>query len=146
MSENNVFDPMEASVAEQSSGGLPAGNYVGVFEAAEYLPAQEGDAMSGEGARKWAKIVFKWRLTEDPSNGEHKGKYALRETPQSTGVKSSYVQTCGLVMGKPLTPNDAIKLKPFVGRKYLLTVGNKTDKNGNPTNWTHVVNAMLMPQ
>jgi hypothetical protein len=35
--------------------------------------------------------------------------------------------------------------KPFAGRKYLLTIGNKTDKNGNPTNWTHVVNAMLMP-
>jgi len=140
MSEN-LFDPMEGVVAESNAGGLPSGNYAGVFEAAEYLPAQEPDAMSGEGGRKWAKIAFKWRITE----GEHEGKYAVRETPQSTGVKSSYVQTCGWVMGKPLTPRDAIKLKALVGRKYLLTVGNKADKNGNPTNWTHVVNAMLIP-
>lgn len=139
---DTLFDPMEGMVAESNSGGLPAGNYVGVFEAAEYLPAQEPDAMSGEGGRKWAKIVFKWRITD----GEHNGKYAVRETPQSTGVKSSYVQVCGLVMGKPLTPKDGIKLKPFVGRKYLLSISNKTDKSGNPTNWTHVVNAMLMPQ
>jgi hypothetical protein len=139
---DTLFDPMEGMVAESNSGGLPAGNYVGVFDATEYLPAQETDAMSGEGGRKWAKIAFKWRIID----GEHSGKYAVRETPQSTGVKSSYVQVSGLVMGKPLTPKDAIKLKPFVGRKYLLTISNKTDKSGNPTNWTHVVNAMLMPQ
>lgn len=145
MSEDKVFDPMESIVADSNAGGLPTGNYVGVFETAEYLPAEEPDAMSGEGGRKWAKIAFKWRLTEDATNGEHKGKYAVRETPQSTGAKSSYVQVCGWVLGKPLTPKDAVKLKPCVGRKYLLTVGNKTDKNGNPTNWTHVANAMLMP-
>jgi hypothetical protein len=145
MSEDKVFDPMEGIVAESNSGGLPAGNYVGVFEAAEYLPAQEADAMSGEGGRQWAKIAFKWRLTEDTTNGEHKGKYAVRETPESTGAKSAYVQVCSLVMGKALTPKDIIKLKPFVGRKYLLTVSNKTDKNGNPTQWTHVSNAILMP-
>lgn len=142
MSDNKVFDPMESIVAESNSGGLPAGNYVGVFEAAEYLPVQEPDAMSGEGGRQWAKIAFKWRITD----GEHAGKFAVRETPHSTGVKASYVQVCGLIMGKTLTPKDAINLKPFVGRKYLLTIGNKADKNGNPTNWTHVTNAMLCPQ
>jgi hypothetical protein len=120
MSEN-AFDPMECAVAESNAGGLPSANYVGEFVGAEYLPAQEPDAMSGEGGRKWAKIAFKWRITE----GEYKDKYAVRETPQSTGVKSSYVQVCGLVMGKPLTPKDAIKLKPFVGRKYRASARKK---------------------
>mgnify|MGYP003353847937 CR=1 FL=1 len=56
-----VFDPMEGMVADSNSGGLPAGNYVGVFETAEYLPAQESDPMSGEGARKWAKIATRFQ-------------------------------------------------------------------------------------
>jgi hypothetical protein len=140
------FNPMESCVAESNSGGLPVGNYVGVFEAAEYLPEKEADPMTGEGGRKWAKIQFKWRLTDDVQNGEHKGKIAMRETPQSTGVKASYVQVCSLVMGKSLTPKDAISLQQFVGRKYLLTVSPKVDKNGVPTNWTQVSNAMLVPQ
>ncbi len=141
-----MFDPMECVVAESNSGGLPPGNYVGVFEGAEYLPEQPPDEMTGEGGRQWAKIVFKWRLTDDTQNGEFKGKNAVRETPKSTGIKSSFVQVCGLVMGKSLTPKDAIKLTPFVGRKYLLTVSSKLDKNGNQTNWTHVSNAMLAPE
>jgi hypothetical protein len=128
-------------VSENNSGGFPAGNYEGVFKEAENLPAKEPDLTTGEGGRQWAKVVFKWEITK----GDHTGKTAIRETPQNTGMKSGFVQVCGWVMGKPLTPKDAITLRPFVGRKYLLTIGNKTDKNGMPTNWTHVSNAMPTP-
>jgi hypothetical protein len=136
-----MFNPMKGCVAETNSGGLPAGNYVGLFECAEYLPVQEPDEMTGKGGRQWAKIAFKWRIAE----GEHKDKTAIRETPESNGIKSQFIQWCGLVMSKSLTPKDGYDLAPFVGRKYLITVSVKADKNGNPTAWTHVSNAMLMP-
>ena len=141
MNENKEFNPMQFVVAESKSGGLPEGNYVGVFLGAKYLPEQEADPMTGEGGRQWAKIAFKWEVTE----GEHKGETAVRETPFSQGVKASYVAVCGLVMGKQLAAGTAVNLAPFVGRKYLLTVSVKVKKNGTPTTWTHVSNAMLMP-
>lgn len=140
LTSNAAFNPMEGTVAE-SGGGLPPANYSAEFVEAEHLPAVEADPMSGEGGRKWAKVVFKWRISE----GEHKDKFAVRETPVSTGGKSAFILVCGWVMGKQLTGKDGYGLKPFVGRKYLLTIGNKADKNGNLTQWTHVVNAMLVP-
>lgn len=139
--DDKVFDPMQGVVAEGSKGGLPIGNYIGVFVGAEYLPAKEPDPMSGEGGRQWPKTVFRWQIVE----GEYKDKFAIRETSVGQGTsKSAFVQVCGLVMGKTLTAKDPYNLKPYVGRKYGLTIGNKTDKNGNATQWTHVVNAMLM--
>jgi hypothetical protein len=143
MSENEkvIFNPMKGVVAEANVGGLPIGNYVGKFVEAKYFPEQEADAMTGEGGRQWAKIVFKWEILE----GEYKDKFAIRETPHSMGVKAAYVAVCGFVCGKQLTPKDEWDLVPFVGRKYLLTVSQKLKKDGTATNWNHVSNAMLVP-
>lgn len=141
MSEVKCFDPMKGIVAESNSGGLPVGNYVGVFLEAEYLPEQEADAMTGEGRRKWAKIVFKWEITE----GEHKSKTAICETPESSGVKSAFIRVCSLIEGKQLTAKSEFDLTKHVGKKYLLTVSNKVKQDGTATNWTHVSNAMPMP-
>ena len=116
-----------------------------MFKEAEYLPEQEADAMTGEGGRKWAKIVFKWELTDDTTNGEHKGKVAIRETPESSGVKSAFITVCSLIENKQLTASSQFDLTKQVGKKYLLTVSNKVKQDGRATNWTHVSNAMLMP-
>jgi hypothetical protein len=138
---SEVFNPMVGKVAEQTSAGLPAGRYQAEFVGAEYLPAVEPDPMTGKGGRQFATVQFKWRV----SQGEHVGQYATRETPASKGIKSAYIQVCGFVIGKPLGANEDINLTPFVGRKYLLTVAQKVGKDGTPKNWTHVVNAMLIP-
>jgi hypothetical protein len=61
-------------------------------------------------------------------------------------VKSAFITACCWVIGKQLTAKDAFDLKEFVGRRYLLTVGQQTDKSGNPKQWRHVVNAMLVPE
>jgi hypothetical protein len=139
--DNKVFNPMRGVVAESNSGGLPIGTYVGVFKEAEYLPEQEADAMTGEGGRKWAKIAFKWEIAE----GEHKSKMAIRETPESSGVKSAFIAVCSLIEGKQLTASSQFDLTKHVGKKYLLTVSNKVKQDGTATNWTHVSNAMPMP-
>jgi hypothetical protein len=138
--QNVIFDPMKFVVTESNSGGLPANNYTGKFVGAEYLPAQEADAMTGEGGRQWAKIVFRWEILE----GEYKGKFASRETPVSTGAKSSYVAVCGQIVGGQQTAGMQGDLSLFIGRKYMLTVAKKLDRNGAPTNWTHVSHAILM--
>jgi hypothetical protein len=135
------FDPMKGRVTESGSG-LPEGQYQGDFVMAEHLAECEPDAMTGEGGRKFPKVVFKWKVL----GGEYDGKEAIRETPVGSGIKSSYIQVCGWIVGRPLTAKDAFDLTQFVGRKYLLTIGKKIDRNGNPANWRHVSNAMLIPE
>ncbi len=142
MSNETVFDPMKGVVAEANSGGLPVGTYVGLFQGAEYLPVIEADPMTGKGGRQWAKVAFKWGITTE---GEFAGKVAIRETPCSIGAKASYTTFCGHVMGRTLTASEKIDLTPFVGKKYLLTVSNQVDANGNQKAWTHVSNAIPMP-
>jgi hypothetical protein len=129
----------QLSVAESNSGGLPLGNYEGKFVGVEYLPEKEADAMSGEGGRKWAKYAFKWEITE----GEHKGKTAIRETTAKTTAKSDFTATIGLIMSKQLTAGSPYDLTAFVGRKYLVTIGYKMKQDGTATTWAHVSNAML---
>lgn len=137
----NNFNPMHGVVATAATGGLPPAIYKGEFVGAEYLPAEEPDPTTNRKGRLWASTLFKWQITD----GEHKGRMATRETPAKETAKANFVQWAGIVMGKPLSAQDAYDLMPFLGRQYLLTIANKTDKNGNPTTWTHVVNAMLMP-
>jgi hypothetical protein len=137
----NNFNPKQWQVATANAGGLPPANYKGEFVGAEHLPAEEPNEATGRKGKEWPSILFKWEITE----GEHKGRTATRETPVGTTAKCGFAQVCGLVMGKPLAAKDAVNLNPFVGKNYLLQIANKTDKHGNPTAWTHVVNAMLTP-
>lgn len=137
----NNFNPMQGVVATAATGGLPPNTYKGEFVGADYLPAEEPDPTTNRKGRMYASILFKWQITD----GEFQGRTATRETPVAQTAKASYVQWVGFVMGKPLSAKDAYDLKPFLGRQYLLTIANKTDKAGNPTTWTHVQNAMLIP-
>lgn len=142
-----LFDPMRGRVAAPTAGALPAGTYTAEFLGAEYLPVSEPDPMTGKGGRQWAAVAFRWKVAE----GEHAGQTATREASLGEeprvaySPKSKYVEFAGLIMGKTLSPNDEIELKPYVGRKYLLTVAHKTDAAGNQKAWTHVANAMLIP-
>jgi hypothetical protein len=135
----DVFDPMAFVVS--GSGGLPAGAYSAVFEAADYLPEEPPDPMTGRGGRQWPKVVFRWRIAEGPEAG----KEAIRETPVGTSSRVGYTQVCGWLVGKTLGVGDKGGLQECVGKRYLLTVGNRTTKEGVPTAWTHVVNAMRLP-
>lgn len=136
-----MFNPMKTTVAAANGGGLPDGVYTAIFECAEYLPAVEADPMTGDAGRKWPKVVFRWKVTDGP----HAGAAAIRETPEGTTAKSSFVQVCGMVMGRQLTAGEPIDLLPCVGKRYLLTIGERTDKFGKATGWRHVTNTMLLP-
>jgi hypothetical protein len=125
------FDPMRGVVTAGTSTGVPAGSYHTVFTGAEYLPPTEADPMTGKGGRQWAVIRFTWRLGD--------GRTVTRETSDKTGIKATYPQVCGWLLGRTLTAGEPFDISGCVGQSYLVTVGPKKNRLGQPTSWLEVV-------
>jgi hypothetical protein len=132
-----AFDPMKGVVTSGSGGCIPPGNYEADFAGAEYLPVSEPNPMTGKGERKWPSVRFNWQLDD--------GRMAPRETPANYGSKSGYSQTVGWLLGRTLTPGEPFDLMACVGRRYLITVGPKMNKAGQPTGWTEVTACIPLP-
>jgi hypothetical protein len=49
------------------------------------------------------------------------------------------------VLGKPLAANEAFDLTACVGLAYLVTVGPKLNKAGQPTGWNEVTACIKLP-
>ena len=142
MSNDKSFNPMDFVVPETDGGGLPVGQYEGAFLGIDHLPVKEADPMTGEGKREYPNYVFKWEITK----GDFAGKVVSRETSTNVGIKTKFAEVVGMVRGSPLAPKEAVQLKQFIGKKYMLAVSKKLDKNGNPKEWTHVSNAIKMSE
>lgn len=131
------FNPMEGVVTAGGGGSVTAGSYQASFVGADLLPATDADPMTGKGGRQWAAIKFRWQLED--------GREVTRETPANTGQKSGYVQTVGWLLGRMPAASEAFSLTPCVGRMYLITVGAKVNKVGQPTGWTEVTACIPLP-
>ncbi|MCE9561574.1 MAG: hypothetical protein K8U57_05925 [Planctomycetes bacterium] len=126
-----TYNPMRGTVSQ--SGTVPCGGYQAVFKTAEYLPEHEGD-MEGKGKRQFPSVRFNWEI----SDGEHKGKLVNTETSTANSVKSRQYTVISWLLGRQ--PTAEYDLSACVGKKYLVTVGNKPNKN-----WVEVTQAMLSP-
>lgn len=131
------FDPMQGVVTVGGGGSVTAGSYQATFLGAELLPVTEPDPMTGKGGRQWAAVKFRWQLDDD--------REVSRETPANSGQKSGYTQTVAWLLGRVPAANEAFSLQPCVGRKYLITVGPKVNKIGQPTGWTEVTACIPLP-
>jgi len=131
------FDPMQGIVTTGGGGSVPPGSYHATFSGADLLPVTDPDPMTGKGGRQWAAIKFRWQLDD--------GREVARETPANTGQKSGYIQTVGWLLGRVPAANETFTLKPCVGQQYLITVGPKVNKMGQPTGWSEVTACILLP-
>lgn len=131
------FDPMKGMVAASAGGGVEPDNYAAEFVGAEYIPASDADPMTGKGGRQWPSIKFSWRLED--------GRAVSRETSANKGLKTGFVETVGWLLGKPLAANEAYDLTACVGLTYLVTVGPKMNKAGQPTGWNEVTACIKLP-
>jgi hypothetical protein len=68
-----------------------------------------------------------------------------RETTVSQGPKSGYILTVGWLMGHTLAANEPFDLRACVGKTYLVTVGPKVNKAGQPTGWNEVTACIALP-
>ncbi len=132
------FDPMRGTVMAGAGGGsVPPDNYEATFTGAEYLPATEGDPMTGKGGRQWPAVKFTWKLDDDRTTS--------RETPANYGAKSGYTATVGWLLGRTPAVGESYDLAACVGKRYLITVGPKLNKAGQPTGWTEVTACIPLP-
>lgn len=128
------YDPMKGVIS--SGEGVPPDNYTAKFLKAEYRPAVEADPMTGKGERKYDATRFSWEVLE----GTEKGKIATCDTGTATGVKSRFYMVLSWLMGgKAPNPGEPYDLSSCIGKKYLITVGNKPQKQ-----WVEVTHAILM--
>jgi hypothetical protein len=141
---SEVFNPMKGVVIErESKPKVPAGQYEAEFVKGEYLPSQEPDPMTGAKGRQWASVRFTWRVAK----GEHAGQFVARETSVPTNgasTKTAFVAWCGYLLGRTLGP-EGYDLSSCVGKRYLITVGEKRNKAGQPTGWHHVEQCLRLP-
>ena len=136
MSETG-FNPLEAEIAEATSGAVPPGTYTAEFVGATYLPVEEADAMTGKGGRKFAQVGWSWTIR----GGEHDDRTVNRDTPANTKPGTQYYDVASWLLGKGPTPGQSVGLTPYIGKKYLITMGAKPGKT-----WVEVVNAMRLPE
>lgn len=139
MSDGKMFDPMKGMISEGNR--VPTGTYNGKFVKAEYLPKTEADPMTDKGKRDYESIRFVWEITE----GDHIGKAVNTETTMATGIKSRFYQVVCWLLGKNSGPGEAYDLTSCIGKKYLLTLGNKPGNKPGKSPWVEVVNAMMLP-
>ncbi|MBY0457868.1 MAG: hypothetical protein K2V38_11060 [Gemmataceae bacterium] len=132
-----AFDPMKGTVVSSAGGGVEPNSYSAEFAGAEYIAACDPDPMTGKGGRQWPSIKFTWRLED--------GRAVTRETSANKGLKSGFIETVGWLIGKPLAANEAFDLTACVGQVYLITVGPKLNKAGQPTGWNEVVACIKLP-
>jgi hypothetical protein len=94
-----------------SSGGVPAGNYTGVFAGLEDVPPNP-DRKFDAGIR--------WRFTID--DGPCKGEIASRITGLRPTIKTNCGKMLSGLIGRPLRENEEIDTDNYLGRRFLLVV------------------------
>lgn len=138
-----VIDPMRGQfVPAQAGNRVPAGQYMAEFVKVEYIPPAAADPMTGKGAREWASFQFRWRIV----GGEFANQTVTRDVPvpKVFTPKTAYGEWVGFVLGRAVGAED-FDLTPFAGKKYLVTIGERLNKTGQPSGWLHVSQCIRMP-
>lgn len=98
-------------VLKVSTGGVPAGTYIGPFLGVEDV---EADAQRGYGpGLKWLFQIAK---------GELAGQQATRITTAIPTQKNACGRMLNGLLGRALQPGEAVDVQQFVGKTYLLIV------------------------
>lgn len=99
------------AVLKVSSGGLPVGNYVGVFLGVEAQPAN---------AEKGYGPGLRWKWTVDA--GPYAGQVASRVTGPTPTPKNSCGKILSGLLGRALKEGEDVDPEALVGKRYLLIV------------------------
>src|SRR4051794_38821918 len=87
------------------SGSVPPGSYFGTFHGVEPVKNDFGEGL-------------KWQFKLDG-----KGIIVSRTTQQTPSTKNGCGRMLAGVMSKALVPDESVDLHAFIGKKYLLIVG-----------------------
>jgi hypothetical protein len=107
------------AVLTVSSGGVPVGSYKAVFAGVETQPANlEKNFAAG--------LRWNWRI----EGGEHNGATASRITSASPSPRNACGKMLAAVIGRALVEKEQIDPATFVGRTYMIVVGQSQSGNG----------------
>jgi len=98
-----------------SSGGVPAGSYLTKFVGLESITNDFGPGLSWE-----------WEVL----NGPHAGQTVRRITTVTPTSKNACGKILSGVIGKSLAVGEELDLSKYVGKTYLVVVG-ETDRGGS---------------
>jgi hypothetical protein len=98
-----------------SSGGVPAGSYLSKFVGVEGITNDYGPGLS-----------WQWEIL----NGPHIGQSVRRITTVTPTSKNACGKILAGVIGQTLTVGDELDLSTFVGKTFLVVVG-ETERGGS---------------
>jgi acyl-homoserine lactone acylase PvdQ len=91
-----------------TAGGVPAGSYHAIFKNAEAVTNDYGPGL------RWIFEVV---------GGPHAGQTASRTTTQSPTTQNSCGKLLSGITGKPLSIGVEFELSAYIGKAYLIVVG-----------------------
>ena len=94
-----------------SRGGVPAGNYTGVFAGLEDVPPN---------TERKLDAGIRWKFTID--DGPYKGEIASRITGSRPSIKTNCGKMLSGLIGRPLRENEQIDTDNYLGKRYVIVV------------------------